>query len=128
MSFSLLTNFASPEKRSMQGICSPSQLPNFAILPFTSTHISFHCFHVENTKQFWWNVQTFLSKDVQPHHHIFQLRMRICHTCSLVLVQLWEILYFWESTLSCKHDNLWYEFSDRISWPKGLINLLLRIN
>ena len=35
--FSLLTIFASPEKWSMQGICSPSSSPKFTLLPVTST-------------------------------------------------------------------------------------------
>ena len=81
---------------------------------------SFHCWHVENTKRFWRTVQTFLLKDFQPHHHIFKLRLSICHTRSLVLVKLSEFFHFWESTLSCKHDNLLYEFSDCIPWPKIL--------
>ena len=61
-------------------------------------------------------------------HHIFQLWLHTCLSRSLFLVELWEFLHFWESTSSCKHDDLWYEFSDRIPWPKVLINLLLSIN
>ena len=39
--FSLLTNFASPEKWSIQGICSPSPSPTFTLLPVTSTRQQF---------------------------------------------------------------------------------------
>ena len=41
ISFSLLSNFASPEKWSMQGIYSPSPSPKFTLLPVTSTRQQF---------------------------------------------------------------------------------------
>ena len=41
ISFILLTNFASPEKWSTQGICSPSSSPKFTLLHVTSTRQQF---------------------------------------------------------------------------------------
>ena len=41
ISFSLLKNFVSPEKWSMQGICSPSPSPKFTLFAVTSTRQQF---------------------------------------------------------------------------------------
>ena len=128
-SFSLLINFASPEKWSMQGICSPSPLPKFTLLPVTSAR-----------QQFSWlarrKYETVFAKRADfplegcptTSPHLLTANAHLSYLCSLVRVELWEFLDFWESTSSCKHDNLWYEFADHILWSKILINLLLLIN
>ena len=124
-SFSLLINFASPEKWSMQGICSPSPLPKFTLLPVTSAQQQFSWLARRKYKTVFAKRADFpLEECPTTSPHYSTATAYLSYLCSLVRVELWEFLHFWESTSSCKHDNLWYEFSDHILWPKLLINLL----
>ena len=93
ISRSLLTNFASPEKWSMQGICNPSPLPKFTLLPIISA--PHYIIFINCT----WKTRNGFGETWKPSFRIISNHITTSFNDNCVFVILF--LWFWSSFENC---------------------------